>query len=475
MPYSRLALLATAVATVCLQTEAADHFVSQDGTWIKDGLSGACYADTDANSALQLAINAAKYGDTVWVQNDYICATGINNSTDRGVTSPNRIANQNKNITIRGEDDDWQNGPVIRGQHDAESENGLGPNSMRCVFLKNACTLIGFRLEDGSCTVNNGDGNNGGGCIAAVTYTSTPVISNCFITGGAATRGGGAFSGTYNNCIFSNNTATISGGAGYNAMVCDSTLIRNKSLGEGGALSATKSGSVSAENCTITENEAAGAGGGAARLVLKQCTISRNLARGYGGGTYYCDSYNCFITGNIVRLENAINRGGGGTCGGSHYNSVIAFNTTDNQGGGCYMGAYFNCTIFANTNTLAKGNYPGGIAKGPSPATVANCISYGNTGSPDALTGVSSNSCLQVASVADATKYYACINTNPRLDPAFRPQSRFCKNAGTTFPWMTDPADIRSKDIYGLPRIIGAAPDIGAAETKPSGLSMLIK
>ena len=42
-----------------------------------------------------------------------------------------------------------------------------------------------------------------------------------------------------------------------------------------------------------------------------------------------------------------------------------------------------------------------------------------------------------------------------------------CINAGTNLPWMTDPADLRSRDLDGNPRIASEVVDMGAYEAIP--------
>lgn len=40
---------------------------------------------------------------------------------------------------------------------------------------------------------------------------------------------------------------------------------------------------------------------------------------------------------------------------------------------------------------------------------------------------------------------------------------------------MTDPNDVRSKDVYGAARVQGKGPDIGAVEQPDFGLMMLVR
>jgi len=75
------------------------------------------------------------------------------------------------------------------------------------------------------------------------------------------------------------------------------------------------------ENCVFKDNTAEGtAGAGAARCaVLKNCLLCNNSAWN-GGGTFACDLYNCTVVGN-----EAIDQGGG--CMAGHlYNTIVADN-----------------------------------------------------------------------------------------------------------------------------------------------------
>ena len=50
-----------------------------------------------------------------------------------------------------------------------------------------------------------------------------------------------------------------------------------------------------------------------------------------------------------------------------------------------------------------------------------------------------------------------------------------CRNRGERFAWLTDETDVRSRDVYGSPRISGSGVDIGAVEGLSVGLVISIR
>ncbi|MGN0834055.1 MAG: hypothetical protein ACI4RD_10480 [Kiritimatiellia bacterium] len=478
-------VLGTGTVLLCTAAGAADLFVSADGTWTMPGKTGVCYGDDRDNnlSALQAAINAAKHlVDTVWVKNDYVCDFGVTSSAINGVSSNCRILMLNKTITVRGEDDDWRNGPIIYGAWDASSDTGLGEGSIRALHMRRFCTIIGFQLLDGSCAVDNSDGNDGGGCVMLeAPGGSTPLMRHCLIAGGKAVRGGGVYSGWLESCVISNNVAVKSGGGTFyssleGCTVCENTVNSGgDGWGGGGSTGQLKNGVLlqAATNCVFYGNRAPASnapGGGAYRMNLVASRFEANLAGGYGGGASDCISYNCSFLRNQRPDDGAYGRGGGAVKGGVHYNALMAWNVSSAHGGAVYNADLWNCTIYGNTNSLERGTLPGGCDVG----TFVNCISSGNAGSDDSVTAAT-NSCLQVAAL-DADKHVDCVKSNPRFaNPAagdFRPKSRWCRDSALTLAWMLDPADVRSKDLADGPRIIGVAPDMGCYETKALGATL---
>ncbi len=233
------------------------------------------------------------------------------------VQTTNRVA-VTKAITVRS-----VNGPsvtIIRGAFHPATTNGNA--AVRCAFVTNGATLIGFTLTNGA-TRSVTDAYGGG-----VACTTNGVVSNCVITGNSAACGGGAYKGTLLDCTITNNTADYGGGA------YESVLNR----------------------CTLTGNGAGGGeGGGTYYGTLSHCTLSGNSAWNGGGGVNRGYQLNCTIVGNSAGQ-------GGGAYESVRCNSIIYYNTPTNVEAGsttafCCVtplpGTYGNITnapMFVDTN-----------------------------------------------------------------------------------------------------------------------------
>jgi len=154
-----------------------------------------------------------------------------------------------------------------------QSVNGLentivdGNNSVRCFKLYNHNTLVsGFTMTNG-----NAVSQYGGGVYCSDT---TPVITNCTISGNTSWCGG-TYRGTINNCTISGNTSGGNGGGTFYGII---------------------------NNCTISGNSAGDNGGGTYVSTINNCTISGNTSGGNGGGTY-----NDTVNNSIVYYNSAPN------------------------------------------------------------------------------------------------------------------------------------------------------------------------
>ena len=129
-----------------------------------------------------------------------------------------------------------------------------------------------------------------------------------------------------------------------------------------------------------------------------------------------------------------------------------------------------NCTITGN----GAGGFTTALANG---LRAVNVISWGN-GAADKATLVSSNCCLRSGYTVPADSFNV-FSADPRLTPDadgnLLPKSPRCRNHGTVFDWMTDPNDIRFKDLAGRDRIQGSAPDFGCFESKIYGLLLMVR
>lgn len=198
-----------------------------------------------AAATLQDAVDVAGAGDIVLVTNGVYANGGkamAGNLTNRIVLD--------KALTVMS-----VNGfsvTIIQGVWDPVSTNGNG--AVRCAWLTNGATLVGFTLRNGATRPADG-------------YTLSPTAS-----------GGGVWCSSTNafvsNCILSNNSA------GYGGAFCFGTL----------------------NNSLVVANYATDYGGAAYWAVLNNCTVINNSGAFYGvggAGTYSCTVRNSIVLGNF--------------------------------------------------------------------------------------------------------------------------------------------------------------------------------
>ena len=172
--------------------------------------------------------------------------------------------------------------------------------------------------------------------------SQTAVVSNCVLSGNRTFgegSGGGAYGGTLNNCIITDNRAyeiSVSGAAGGGAYQCilnNCTLSGNSASGGGGGAAFCI-----LNNCTLTGNSAYDGGGGALNSTLNNCTLSGNSAYYDGGGAYGCTLNNCTVVGNSGDA-------GGGAYGCTLNNCIVSFNTATNGANyDAYSTLNYSCT-----------------------------------------------------------------------------------------------------------------------------------
>ncbi len=279
------------------------------------------HAATNIQSAIDAG--ATFSGDTILVTN------GIYQTGGRtfGATS-NRVY-VSKSLNLQS-----VNGPgatIIRGYQIPGTTNGS--SAVRCIYLADGSTLSGFTLTNGA-TFNE----NAGGIYSA--GSSTVVISNCVIAGNSArSDGGGAYQGTFYNCVFSGNTTY-------------------GSLGGGAAIYAG----------------------------LNNCLLISNTSAAYGGGAYNGTMRNCTFVGNYATT------GGGGAYGGTFYNSILYFNAIGANlpyGTNGYNVGIYNCCVAA-TNGLGLLN-AGNFTNAPFFADAADGNFRLQAGSPCINAGINTN------------------------------------------------------------------------------------
>ena len=492
------------------------------------------YDGKEAYTDLQTAIDKAEKGDTVWVENGFVCDQG----TMPWGGLPQRIV-INKAITVRSRSGDLMNQPIIRGAIDKnEKDEVFGPNSIRCVVLEHSdSALIGFRLEGGA-AIEDSDGTpaNGGGIIAKGHVKFCTIIGNYGVQGGGIAQHGTP--PLVENCVIKNNYSRGEGGGVYIATIKDSRIIGNHSQKTGGGFY-----NCSLTNCVVDKNIAATGGGGGVGFPDKpiiDCTISGNIAtsgngggvsydprlidclvidnvatngngggvqgvgralrttfrgngafrtapndgaKGIGGGAHGIELVDCQLSGNIADYR------GGGIFGGKSYNCILSGNTCHTEGGGVFGGNHYNDIIIGNTST---GRGAGAGWK----TSLINCTVIGNKGENDLnvvnLVNTVAYGDGKPAEGTAETATHSCAafltatteNGNKTEDPKLgvEGEKRFlplpgspCLNAGVVQPWMNDPACPGFHDRNGRRRVIGPSVDIGALEAPYWGTTIHVR
>jgi hypothetical protein len=247
------------------------HYVARTGAAIPPYTNW-----TSAAKTVQAAVDAAGPGDEIVVTN------GIYAMGGRAVYGQitNRVA-VDKPILLRS-----VNGPkvtVIEGYQIPGTTNGDG--AIRCVYLTNNATLVGFTLTNGATRMGSSADivheQSGGGIYCE----PSALVSDCILAGNSAVNGGGVFCGRVYNSRFYNNSA-VQGGAAF-----ADVRVNGYEIGGGGLLN----------GCLIGSNTAS-AGGGVFGGELNNCTLVGNRAE--RGGAVYAYSWSHVST--LCTVNNCI-------------------------------------------------------------------------------------------------------------------------------------------------------------------------
>jgi hypothetical protein len=353
------------------------------------------------------------------------------------------------------------NAVLVQSVNGPESTIIQSSGNRRCAWAGSNSFLSGFTLT-GGLTLSTGDvltDQSGGGiwCEAA------GVVSNCVISGNRAYgNGGGAFQGTYYDCVFTNNLAFTSGsgmkgGGAYQAVLYDCLLISNKVSssfpgGKGGGVYDSALYRCQLLGNRVDNGDLAGTGGGAFLRTLYNCVLTANTGSGYGGGAGSNTLWNCVLSDNWANY-------GGGAHASILHNCLVTGNAAYSTGGGVLSSLLRNCSIVGNTSSGSGG--------GIQDSVLTNCIVYLNT----ATGNVSSSNWIGGTFRWSCTAPLPSGTGNVASDPQFAnpagsdyhllPNSR-CINAGN------NSATLVSIDLDGNPRMMGGAVDFGAYEVQAS-------
>ena len=315
--------------------------------------------------------------------------------------------------------------PVVVQSVNGPGATTIQPYQGRCAYVGKNAILSGFTLT-GGITLLSGDiykEQSGGG----VWCEPGGVVSNCFIAGSLANlNGGGAYQGTFYNCIFTNNTVWGSssdaggGGATYQSVLYDSCVVSNKvyQARAGGCYGGMLS------NCVVMNNTSLDSdAGGACLSTLYNCTVSGNYGDNGGGGVSNT-FWNCVLTGNYAY-------NGGGAYHSTLHNCLVTSNQASSTGGGLYSGTLYNCTVVKNTAVDGGGFYGGGAY------AAYNSIIYGNTASGSGnnwQAPVFGYNCCSIPQMQPNNSSYDNITNDPVfVDTAFHLSAASpCRGAGSS-------------------------------------------
>jgi hypothetical protein len=190
---------------------------------------------SSAATNIQDAIDAATDGDQIWVTNGIYAVGG----KAMDPTQTNRVS-LDKALTVQS-----VNGPLVTIIQGAGATNGA--SAVRCAWLTNGASLIGFTVRGGATTGLSG-GLSGGGVWCA---SSNALVANCLITGNTAVQyGGGAFQGTLNGCLICSNQCFSGGSGATDALLNNCTVVGNLH----GGVRQTVPDALAATNCIIFFN-----------------------------------------------------------------------------------------------------------------------------------------------------------------------------------------------------------------------------
>lgn len=279
-----------------------------------------------------------------------------------------------------------------------------------------------------------------------------------------------------------------------NCLIQNNTFADNVTECEGGGLAQDKddnAGDIVADNCVIRNNEATHGGGLYLRSTITNCVIENNktLKKHPGGGAHlqWGRMYNCIIRGNHSS-EDAGGVRAYGNC--KLVNCLIADNTCDVKVAGIAcertLDEIINCTVVNNNqalsttdqeycgirfdsdnadgnkfvNNIVWGNKAGGVVQ--SQQVSYSICKYGtatNNAIEGNVPGAFTTPYIKLSSdnaAADGPKF---------VDPA---NGNYALLAGSVLidKGLTSAASVMATDVAGMPRIYGAAVDLGAYENQ---------
>jgi len=314
-------------------------------------------------------------------------------------------------------------------------------------------------------------------------YGDNCIIDNCKIHNNKTKYGcgGGIYlqTGTISNCTIYNNEANANDGGG--VMMFNARMIQT--LVHDNAILATinpyvTSGGVFCYNSTIDnseiyKNNSQNSAGGVNLIgnsIIRNSKIWGNIATSNGGGLY-CD-HSTFVFNSLIENNKSYSYGGG-SYNGQFINSIIANNEASVAGGVCEPNLLEYSTVVNNAVT----NDYSGITL--TTGKIRYCVIWGNKGGTAQFIQINGSGSFDYSAIEggfSGNSTLALFAANDDIyGPNFLAPSPVAGNTTTSGDWhllSTSPLIDRSlidketpsKDYYNNCRVIGLAPDLGAAE-----------
>jgi hypothetical protein len=218
LPSPRIpSLLAALVLSLALNANATLRYVNVNST----NANPPFFDWTTAATNIQDAIDVSVDGDQIFVTNGVYQAGGRVMAGDL----LNRVA-LNKAITVQSVNGPWVT--TIRGPGGTP-----GTAAVRCAWLTNGASLVGFNLQGGA-TRYAGDLTNlqSGGAVWC--SSTNALVANCVIVSNTASQqAGGVYQGTVNNSLLiSNAVLQHVGAAAFATTLNNCTVVSNTAIGD---------------------------------------------------------------------------------------------------------------------------------------------------------------------------------------------------------------------------------------------------
>ena len=288
-----------------------------------------------AYTSINDALSVVKSGDEIWVAaGTYKPTTGTDRDASFNLVEGVALLGGFDGTESSSGDRDWEtNLTVLSG--DIGTANNNSDNVYHVVVGANDATLDGFTIQDGNADFPN----DGSGCLVETPNTDVEILR--IVTNVKSISGAGLLnlhaSTATKNCTFKNNQAS-KGGAVYNMVTTYWDMNGTTNTGD----------SPTFENCIFTGNSATARGGAVNSDFMTtpsyiNCQFIGNHCDSKGGAVYSdmgCPSY--FI--NVLFAKNTAERGAGLVADGSssHRLAYCTFinNTVEDIGAALYQGTY---------------------------------------------------------------------------------------------------------------------------------------